>query len=40
LEPEIVSEGDSGSVAWMEKTDMPYTQRFSSIVDTVVEMTG
>ena len=40
LEPEIVSEGDIGSVAWMDNKDMPYTQRFSSIVDTVAEMTG
>jgi len=39
LEPEIVEEGDSGSVAWMENTDMPYTQQFSSIVDTVADFT-
>ena len=39
LEPEIVAEGDIGSVAWMDKTDMPYTKRFSSIVDTVADFT-
>jgi ATP-binding protein involved in chromosome partitioning len=39
LEPAIVEEGDNGSVAWMEKTDMPYTKQFSSIVDTVVNFT-
>ena len=40
LEPEIVSEGDIGSVAWMDKTDMPYTKQFTTIVDAVAEMTG
>jgi len=39
LEPEIVSEGDIGSVAWMDNTDMPYTQRFTTIVDTVADFT-
>jgi len=39
LEPEIVSEGDIGSVAWMDNTDMPYTQRFATIVDMVADLT-
>ena len=39
LEPEIVSAGDIGSVAWMDNADMTYTQRFSSIVDTVADFT-
>jgi ATP-binding protein involved in chromosome partitioning len=39
LEPKIVLEGDIGSVAWMDNTDMPYTQRFTEIVDTVVGVT-
>jgi len=39
LEPEIVLEGDTGSVAWMDKKDMPYTQSFSKIVDKVVDFT-
>jgi hypothetical protein len=39
LEPEIVSEGDIGSVAWMDNTDMPYTKSFSKIVDRVADFT-
>ena len=39
LEPDIVSEGDSGSVAWMDKEDMPYTKSFSKIVDRVADFT-
>jgi len=39
LEPEIVSEGDIGSVAWMDKEDMPYTKSFSKIVDMVADFT-
>ena len=39
LEPEIVSEGDNGSVAWMDNTDMPYTKSFATIVDTVADFT-
>jgi ATP-binding protein involved in chromosome partitioning len=39
LEPAIVSEGDRGSVAWMDNTDMPYTQRFTTIVDMVADLT-
>jgi len=39
LEPEIVTEGDIGSVAWMDNTDMPYTKSFTTIVDTVADFT-
>ena len=39
LEPAIVSEGDIGSVAWMDKEDMPYTKSFSKIVDMVADLT-
>ena len=39
LEPEIVTEGDIGSVAWMDNTDMPYTKSFSTIVDRVADLT-
>ena len=39
LEPEIVSEGDTGSVAWMDNTDMPYTISFNKIVDMVADLT-
>jgi len=39
LEPDIVLEGDSGSVAWMDKEDMPYTESFNKIVDRVADLT-
>ena len=39
LEPEIVSEGDNGSVAWMDNKDMPYTKSFNKIIDTVADFT-
>ena len=39
LEPDIVLEGDSGSVAWMDKEDMPYTKSFTKIVDKVADLT-
>ena len=39
LEPEIVIEGDRGSVAWMDNTNMPYTKSFTTIVDTVADLT-
>ena len=39
LEPEIVIEGDRGSVAWMDNKDMPYTISFNKIVDTVADLT-
>jgi len=39
LEPEIVSEGDIGSVAWMDNKDMPYTKSFTTIVNIVADLT-
>jgi ATP-binding protein involved in chromosome partitioning len=39
LEPAIVSEGDNGSVAWMDNTNMPYTISFNKIVDMVADLT-
>jgi len=39
LEPDIVLEGDIGSVAWMDKEDMPYTKSFNMIVDKVADLT-
>jgi ATP-binding protein involved in chromosome partitioning len=39
LEPEIVTEGDSGSIAWMDREDLPYTRGFNQILDEVVELT-
>jgi len=39
LEPDIVLEGDNGSVAWMDKEDMPYTKSFNRIVDRVADLT-
>jgi ATP-binding protein involved in chromosome partitioning len=39
LEPDIVLEGDNGSVAWMDKEDMPYTKSFNNIVDKVADLT-
>jgi len=39
LEPDIVIEGDNGTVEWMDKKDMPYTIGFTKIVDTVAELT-
>ncbi len=39
LEPQIVLEGDTGSVGWMDKKDMPYTQSFNKIVDKLADFT-
>jgi ATP-binding protein involved in chromosome partitioning len=39
LEPDIVVEGDDGTVKWMEKKDLPYTVNFTKIVDTVADLT-
>jgi len=39
LEPDIVNEGDSGSMAWMDKKDMPYTKMFNEIVEKVADLT-
>jgi len=38
LEPEIVSEGDSGSLAWMDNEDLPYTKSFHDIIDKVADL--
>jgi hypothetical protein len=39
LEPDIVTEGDNGTVEWMDKKDLPYTIGFNKIVDMVAELT-
>jgi ATP-binding protein involved in chromosome partitioning len=39
LEPDIVLEGDNGTIAWMDKEDMPYTKSFNKIVDKVADFT-
>jgi ATP-binding protein involved in chromosome partitioning len=39
LEPDIVTEGDNGTVEWMDKKDMPYTIGFNKIIDMVAELT-
>ena len=39
LEPDIVVEGDNGTVEWMDKKDLPYTINFTKIVDTVADLT-
>jgi ATP-binding protein involved in chromosome partitioning len=39
LEPEIVLEGDNGSVAWMDRKDLPYTKSFNQVVDKVASLT-
>jgi len=39
LEPDIVVEGDNGTVKWMEKKGLPYTASFAKIVDTVADLT-
>jgi len=39
LEPGIVVEGDNGSIAWMDKKDLPYTKSFTKIVDEVSNLT-
>jgi len=39
LEPDIVVEGDNGTVKWMEKRGLPYTASFAKIVDTVADLT-
>ncbi|GAG89065.1 unnamed protein product, partial [marine sediment metagenome] len=35
LEPDIVLEGDNGTVNWMEQKDLPYTVNFTKIIDEV-----
>ncbi|KPJ58125.1 MAG: hypothetical protein AMJ42_03895, partial [Deltaproteobacteria bacterium DG_8] len=39
LEPEIVLEGDNGSVAWMDRKELPYTKSFNQVVDKVADLT-
>ena len=39
LEPDIVLEGDGGSIAWMDRKDLPYTRSFARIVDEVASLT-
>jgi ATP-binding protein involved in chromosome partitioning len=39
LEPDIVLEGDSGSIAWMDRKGLPYTESFTKIVDEVASHT-
>ena len=39
LEPDIVLEGDDGTVEWMDKKDLPYTIGFTKIVDAVARLT-
>jgi len=39
LEPDIVQESDNGTVAWMDKDEMPYTQSFNKIIDKVADLT-
>ncbi len=39
LEPDIVLEGDSGTVGWMDRNDLPYTKSFNGIVDKLVDLT-
>jgi ATP-binding protein involved in chromosome partitioning len=39
LEPDIVTEGDMGSMAWMDKKDLPYTKGFQEIIGEVAHLT-
>ncbi len=39
LEPDIVMEGDDGTIEWMDKKDLPYTINFTKIVDRVADLT-
>lgn len=39
LEPDIVVEGDNGTMEWMDKKDLPYTINFAKIVDKVADLT-
>ena len=39
LEPAIVTAGDSGSVAWMDNKDLPYSKGFNKIIDEVINLT-
>lgn len=39
LEPDIVLEGDNGSIAWMDREDLLYRGSFTEIVDEFVDLT-
>jgi Mrp family chromosome partitioning ATPase len=39
LEPDIVLEGDNGTMEWIDKEDLPYTMNFLKIVDKVADLT-
>ncbi len=39
LEPEMVSNGDSGNMGLLDNLDLPITQEFNKIVDEVVKLT-
>jgi ATP-binding protein involved in chromosome partitioning len=39
LEPDIVTEGDTGSMAWMDRKDLPYTKSFQEIIGEVAHLT-
>ena len=39
LEPDIVLDGDNGTMEWMDKKDLPYTINFAKIVDKVADLT-
>jgi len=38
IEPEIVLEGDSGSLAWMDNGALPYTKSFHEIIGKVADL--
>jgi hypothetical protein len=38
LEPDIVEEGDNGTVQWMDNKELPYTVNFRKIVERVTEL--
>jgi len=40
LEPDIVQEGDNGTVEWMDNEELKYTQGFNKIIDEVISITG
>ena len=39
FEPEVVSDGDTGSMGFMKKEKLPITQEFNKIVDEIVKLT-
>ncbi|MFC1857202.1 iron-sulfur cluster carrier protein MrpORP [Thermodesulfobacteriota bacterium] len=38
IEPEVVSQGDAGSLAFLDNNQIVFTQRFNSMVERVVEL--